>query len=108
MSMVKLTVRLPKLLHETLHRQAQQRNCSLNKIIVEMLWRGMDSQKEAGLSQHEQLLAAIREAGLRTAELNWVNKYVKTAPDVTVEEIRELWKGKRPLSEEIITDRGER
>jgi len=34
MSMVKLTVRLPKLLHETLHRQAQQRNCSLNKIIV--------------------------------------------------------------------------
>lgn len=108
MPMVKLTVRLPKLLHETLRRQAQQRNCSLNKIIVEMLWRGLDSQKEAGLSQHEQLLTAIREAGLRNAELDWINKYVKVAPDVTVEEIRAMWKGKRPLSEDIIADRGER
>jgi hypothetical protein len=27
---------------------------------------------------------------------------------VTIEEIREMWKGKRPLSEDIIADRGER
>jgi len=108
MESVKLTVRLPKLLHETLRRQAKRRNCSLNKTIVDMLWRGVDSQQEVcGLSQREQLLAAIREAELHITELDWVNKYVEAAPDVTIEEIREMWKDQRPLSEDIIADRGE-
>lgn len=109
MESVKLTVRLPKLLHETLRRRARRQNCSLNKTIVEMLWQGVDSQQEAyALSQREQLLTAIREAGLKVVELDWVDKYVEAAPGVTIEEIREIWKGKRPLSEDIIAGRGER
>jgi hypothetical protein len=38
----------------------------------------------------------------------WVDKYIEAASDVTIEEVREMWKGQRPLSEDIIADRGER
>ncbi|MDY7079652.1 MAG: hypothetical protein SXV54_22430 [Chloroflexota bacterium] len=40
--------------------------------------------------------------------MGWADKYIEAAPDVTVEKIRELWEGRRPLSEDIVADRGER
>jgi len=107
MGVVKLTVRLPEALHKALQRKAQSEKHSLNQIIVERLWESLDieARHETG---HERIMRVLRESGM-LVELGpaW-DKYIEGTPDVTVEEIRELWKGQRPLSEDIIADRGER
>ena len=107
MGVVKLTIRLPRALHQALQRKSQSEGRSLNQTVVEGLWRSLEAQA-AYETERERTERVLRESGM-LVELGpaW-DKYIEGAPDVTVEEIRELWKGQRPLSEDIIADRGER
>ena len=45
MEMVKLTVRLPKQLHQILRERAAQSARSLNRVIVDTLWRGLEREE---------------------------------------------------------------
>jgi len=110
MGIVKLTMRVPEALHQAVRDEAIREEQSLNRTLIDLLWQGLTLKREkATLSEHERFLAAVRKAGLGPAEPGpWVDRYIEAAPDVTIEEIREMWKGQRPLSEDIIADRGER
>ena len=107
MGVVKLTVRLPVGTHRRLKRRVQKDHRSLNQAIVTAVEQWMDG-KTKPLSEQEQIRRVLRESGMLVELGGWVDKYIEAAPDVTVEEIRVLWKGQRPLSEDIIADRGER
>ena len=107
MSVVKLTVRLPEPLHKALQRKAQSEKRSLNQTIVEKLWQSLET-KVAYETEHERTQRVLRESGMLVEPGNWVNKYIEAAPDATAEQVRELWRNQRPLSEDIIADRGER
>jgi hypothetical protein len=108
MERVKLTVRLPKQLHQTLRERAAQLAQSLNKVIVDTLWRGLEREEAKPSSEYERTMAAIRKTGLVTTMGPEWDKYIEDAPDVTVEELREALRGIFPLSEDIIADRDER
>lgn len=107
MGVVKLTVRLPESLHQALRRKAQSEERSLNQTIVERLWQSL----EAGAvyeTERDRTHHVLRESGLLVDLGDWANGYIEAAPGVTLEEIRRLWSGQRPLSDDIIADRGER
>lgn len=108
MEMVKLTVRLPKQLHQILRERAAQSAQSLNRVIVGTLWRGLERKEAAPLSEYERTMAAIRKSGLWEPTGPGWDKYIEGVPDMTVEELREALRGIPPLSEDIIADRGER
>ncbi len=108
MERVKLTVRLPKQLHQTLRERAARSAQSLNRVIVDTLWRGLEREEAEPLSEYECTMAAIRKTGLVTTLGSEWDKYIEDAPDMTVEEFREAMRGISPLSEDIIADRGER
>ena len=59
-------------------------------------------------TEREHTRRVLRENSMLVEPGAEWDRYIEDAPDVTVEEIRELWKGQRPLSEDIIADRGER
>jgi len=63
---------------------------------------------EAYGTERERTQRVLYESGMAVKPGDWVDGHIEAAPDVTVEEIRELWEGQRPLSEDIIADRGER
>ncbi len=107
MGVVKLTVRLPESLHKALERKARSEKRSLNQTIVENLWRSLET-KATYRTERERIRRVLSESGL-LVELGpeW-DKYIEQAPDVTAKEIRALWSDQRPLSEDIIADRGER
>ncbi len=107
MTVVKLTVRLPETLHQTLKRKARSESRSLNQTIIEELWRALASEATYE-SDREHTRRVLRESGLLVDRERWVEKYVEAAPDVTIEEVRTSWEGQAPLSEDIIADRGER
>jgi len=107
MGLVKLTVRLPDALHKSLKRKAQDEKRSLNQTIIEGLWRSLEAEAAYG-TERERTQHVLRESGLAVEPGDWLDGYIEAAPDVTVEEVRKLWEGQRPLSEDIIADRGER
>ena len=108
METAKLTVRLPRQLHQTLRERATRSAQSLNKVIVSTLWRGLERKETSPPSEYERTMAAIRKTGLvMTLGPEW-DKHIEDAPDMTVEELREALRGRSPLSEDIIADRGER
>jgi predicted DNA-binding protein len=104
----KITVRLPLPLHERLKEVARATKRSLNKVIVDALWRGLEREEAEPLSEHERVMRVIRKSGLWEPMGPGWDKYIEGAPDMTVEEIREALRGLSPLSEDIIRDRGER
>ena len=110
MNTVKLTVRLPAGIHRRLRHRAQEENRSLNQVVVDAVDLLLQKKEPEypQLSEQERAAQILRENDM-LAELGpeW-DKYVEAAPDVTIEEIREIWKGQPPLSEDIIADRGER
>jgi len=108
METAKLTVRLPKQLHQILRERAARSAQSLNKVIVNTLWRGLEREEAEPLSEHERVMRAIRKSGLWEPTGPGWDKYIEGAPDMTVEELREALRGISPLSEDIIADRGER
>jgi hypothetical protein len=108
METAKLTVRLPKQLHQTLQERAVRSAQSLNKVIVSTLWRGLEPEEAEPLSEHERVMCTIRKSGLWEPTGPGWDKYIEGAPDMTVEELREALRGIPPLSEDIIADRGER
>ena len=108
METAKLTVRLPKQLHQALRERAARSAQSLNKIIIDTLWRGLEREKAEPLSEHERTMAAIRKTGLVTTLGPEWDRYIEAAEDVSLEEVRQMWEGLPPLSEDIIADRGER
>ena len=108
METAKLTVRLPKQLHQILRERAVRSAQSLNRVIVDTLWRGLEREEAEPRSEYEHTMAAVRKTGLlMTLGPEW-DKYIEDAPDMTVEELREALRGISPLSEDIIADRGER
>lgn len=109
MSTVKLTVRLPEALHRVLRQEARDRDRSLNATLVDLLWQGLDSKRANDEpSERARVERILRESGLLAEWGPYWDKYIEAAKDVTIEEIREMWRGKRPLSEDIIAGRGER
>ena len=107
MGVVKLTIRLPRALHQVLQRKSQSEGRSLNQPVVEGLWQSLEAQA-AYETERERTRRVLRESGM-LVELGpaW-DKYIEGAPDMTVEEIREALRGLSPISEDIIADRGER
>ena len=108
METAKLTVRLPRQLHQTLRERATRSAQSLNKVIVNTLWRGLERKEITPPSEYERTMAAIRKTGLVTPLGPEWAKYIEAAPDMTAEELREALRVISPLSEDIIADRGER
>jgi len=108
MEAVKLTVRLPAETHRRLKRRAQEERRSLSQVIATALEQWLAAETETPLSEQERIRRALRESHMLVELGDWVDKYIEAAPDVTVDEIRELWRGQRALSEDIIADRGER
>ena len=108
METAKLTVRLPRQLHQTLQEQAARSAQSLNKVIVSTLWRGLERKETTPPSEYERTMAAIRKTGMVTTLGPEWDKYIEAAKDISVEEVRRMWEGLPPLSEDIIADRGER
>jgi len=108
MEMTKLTVRLPRQLHQTLRERAVRSAQSLNKVIVSTLWRGLELKETIPPSEYERTMAAIRKTGMVTTLGPEWDKYIEAAEDVSLEEVRQMWEGLPPLSEDIIADRGER
>jgi plasmid stability protein len=108
METAKLTVRLPKQLHQALRERAAQSAKSLNKVIVDTLWRGLEREEAEPPSEYERTMAAIHKTGLVTTMGPGWDKYIEAAEDVSLEEVRQMWEGLPPLSEDIIADRGER
>ncbi len=110
MNTVKLTVRLPAGIHRRLRHRAQEENRSLNQVIVDavdMLLQRKEPQYPQ-LSEYERTIQVLRENDMLAEPGPEWDKYIEAAPDATVEEIRVLWEGQPPLSEDIIADRGER
>ena len=66
MEMVKLTVRLPKQLHQILRERAAQSARSLNRVIVDTLWRGLEREEAESsfVSADNVLCEAARAEGL--------------------------------------------
>jgi len=66
MEMVKLTVRLPKQLHQILRERAAQSARSLNRVIVDTLWRGLEREEAefSFVSADNVLCEAARAEGL--------------------------------------------
>ena len=110
MNTTKLTVRLPKQLHRLLKRKAQRDDRSLNQEIVMALEKHVDENKETAYptSEYERTLRVIRESGLWEPIGSAWDRYIDQATHTTVDEVRQMWRGQAPLSEDIITDRGER
>ncbi len=107
MGVVKLTVRLPAALHEALTQRARRERKSLNAEVVETLQSqiGVDAAVE---SERDLVRRVLREHNMLAEPGPVWDAYIAQAPDVTIEEVRELWKGQRPLSEDIVADRGDR
>ncbi|MBU0491919.1 MAG: toxin-antitoxin system HicB family antitoxin [Chloroflexi bacterium] len=105
---VKLTVRLPQPLHERVSQRARQTRRSLNQLIVDAVRREVEEPQPEPQSERERILAVLREAGMLAPPLGpaW-DEYIQATPDVTIEEVRELWADQPPLSEDIIAMRGE-
>ena len=102
---VKLTVRLPRQLHQALKERAVEYNVSLNQAMVETLSSGLDI-RPAAETEKERAIRALREAGMLSdsKDLIYVPEGTQRA---TLEEVRE-WLAGVPLSDWIIEDRGPR
>ena len=98
METAKLTVRLPKRLHQTLRKQAVRSAQSLNKVIVSTLWRGLEREEAEPLSEHERVMRTIRKSGLWEPMGPGWDKYIEGAPDMTAEWLRESLRGIHPLT----------
>ena len=106
MESVKLTVRLPRVLHNALRKKAREEGRSLNQTIVEGLWRAL-TMEISYESERDRVRRVLRERGLLASSPSWLDAYIAAAPEVTPEEVRAAWAGQRPLSKDIIADRGE-
>lgn len=102
---VKLTLRLPPLLHERLCQRAREEDQSLNKIIVEALWQDLVDVTSYPESGRERALRVIRESGLWEPLGREWQAEIEQAPKLTHAELREQLKGVPPLSKLIIEDR---
>lgn len=105
---IKLTLRIPGDLHRSLKRRAGETGLSLNNVIVETLRRGLSQPAPATESEYDRTVRVVRENGLYEPLGPEWDKYVLAAPDVTVEAVRRIWRGQRPLSEDIVQERRER
>lgn len=108
MEAVKMTVRLPVETHRRLKRRAQEERNSLSQAVAIAVEQWLAAGTERAHSEQERVQHVLRESHTLVKLGDWVDKYIEAAPDVTIEEIRELWMGQRPLSEDIIANRGER
>jgi len=108
MELVKLTVRIPRPLHKRVSQRARQTQRSLNQLIVDAVRREIESSPPKVQSERERVRAVLQEAGMLAPPLGpaW-DEYIRAAPEVTIEEVRELWAGQPSLSEDIIAMRGE-
>ena len=105
---VKMTVRLPNKLHKRLKQRAQSENQSLNAVIVEALQQSIEQEGTVYETQEDQAWRLMREKGLWEPLGPAWDEYLKDAPDISHQELREMLKGVPPLSEIIIEDRGPR
>lgn len=104
---VKLTVRLPRRLHDRLRRQAQSAHRSLNGLIVESLWHTLaPPTAESDLDAIERVLL---ESGLWAPTRADRGRRRGAAEDAESHgAIRERLTGAAPLSETILDERGPR
>jgi plasmid stability protein len=102
---VKLTVRLPRRVHQALRERAAEYDVSLNQALVEALESELKPEPVEE-TEAEKVRRVLREAGM-LADTSWMQKYVEGVELPTHEEVREWLRGV-PLSEWIIEDRGPR
>ena len=104
----KITVRLPGTLREPAREKARRTRRSLNRLITDAVQREVDQPEVAYEDERERTLRVLKESGLLDEPLgpSW-DRYAAGAPLLTHEELWELLKGQRPLSDDIIEMRGE-
>ena len=105
---VKMTVRIPPNLHKRLKIRAQASSQSLNSVIVDALQQSIDQDEKLYETQEEHAWRLLREKGLWEPLGPIWDDYLKDAPEISHEELREMMKGVPPLSKIIIEDRGPR
>ena len=102
---VKLTVRMPARLHDLLRHKAQWQAHSLNKVIIEALWQGVNEPRYDEETERQRALRVLRESGLwEPMGPGWQTEIDKS-PKISHAELREQLKGVPPLSEAIIEER---
>jgi len=100
---VKLTVRLPATLHQTLKERAVEYNVSLNQILVDTLVAELEL-KTCAESDDEKYHRLLQR---RLAKTDWMDRFIQGVELPTPEEARS-WLDGVPLSDWIIEDRGPR
>lgn len=100
----KLTVRLPAELHKALKNQAHETGTSLNRIVVEALWRSLP--EKPGETDYDRTGRVLRECGLwKPFEPDWYAVDERIL-NMSHAELREMVGDVGLLSEMIIEDRG--
>jgi hypothetical protein len=102
---VKLTVRLPRRVHQALKERAAEYDVSLNQALVDAL----ESELSPGPveeTEREKVRRVLHEAGM-LADTSWMDVFIYGVELPTREEGREWLRGV-PLSDWIIEDRGPR
>jgi hypothetical protein len=100
---VKLTIRLPAALHQTLKERAVEYNVSLNQILVDTLVAELEpkTRTESDDEKYNRILQR------RLAKTDWMDRFIQGVELPTQEEAR-TWLDGVPLSDWIIEDRGPR
>lgn len=104
---VKLTVRLPKRVHQALKERAAEYDVSLNQALVDALESEL-APVPVEETEAERFDRVLRESGM-LVELGpeWDDLIGDEADIPSIEKVREMLKG-IPLSDWIIEDRGPR
>lgn len=103
---VKLTVRLPKHVHQALKERAVEYDISLNQALVDALESELAPTEPIEETEGERLDRVLRESGM-LADTSWLDEFIVGKEIPTREEVREWLRG-IPLSDWIIEDRGPR
>lgn len=102
----KITVRLPARLQPKVEQRARAAHQSINQTIIEAVEAGLE-QPLPQLSEREKVQQVLKEAGmLQELGPEFYARHIK-GPIPTLDEVRAIFKGQPPLSEEIIEMRGE-
>ncbi len=105
---VKLTVRLPKHVHQALKERAIEHDVSLNQALVDALQTELAPAAPVEETEGERFERVLRESGL-LVEMGpeWDKLIGDEASIPSAEEVRKML-GDIPLSDWIIEDRGPR
>lgn len=105
---IKLTVRLPKEVHDALKQRAGMLEQSLNQTIIAALLRGLAPADDAPGSDRDALVAPLQALGLWAPDASWLPPISRDGVAMDHAALRRAIGAVPPLSEIIMDDRGTR